>query len=304
MKRKQQSSQTMFMRVQSLFAQAPPIILNQISGAASSISTFSTNVNLIATNHAIQSQDMTGETEVKVADRSQMVKAAIDCAKRGKSYGLATNKPNVVKEVSKPNYWYKDASDLTVATQCKNVYNVLLPLLGAMSGYGLTSAKLANLSARIAAFFQIMNTPRENANDKKTATQNIVNLITENKALLLVIDSAVDTIEESQPDFWRAYQKSRKIVKPARRPIALRILATTEHGAPLANVKVTVTQESTGLTRKTSQKGSSNIQNLTSGTYRAFFHKPGFLNLEIDVNIVSGERTDITVIMMPVQVTS
>jgi len=297
MKKRQESVESMMMRIKWQFGNAPTEVMTAIAGTLPAITAFGANVDLIRENEVIQSMDLSGYTEMKEADRLAMSNEAWDCAKRGKSYGLNNNLPSVVNELKKSKSWFKTATDLQVVTYSRGVYNTLLPLLSHLESYGVTSAKLTNLDTRITAFDEMINLPRENTSAKKRATENIVNLIIENTELLIPIDAGVDTVEETFPDFWRAYKSSRKLVDPGTHTRALKVNLSTEDGQAIGKVKVEIRKESFKLLKKTTAKGNFNVQNLEQGTYQMTCKKPGYLDLEMEINITDGERTELKLIM-------
>ena len=297
MRKNWQTVQQMMMRLKIKFENASTEVLEELAPIAPTIEDFNRNLDLIAYNEEIQSQNMTGFTEVKAADRSFLEKAAIDCAKRGRSYGLVAGLPGLVAEISKTKSWYLRASDLELVAHARVIKTLLTPLLTETAPYGMTSAKLTNLGTRITTFNTSITAPKENTNDKKIATDNIVNLISDNTALLIIIDAGVDNLEESQPDFWRSYRLSRKLTDANTHTMALKISVTTEDRVAIGNVKISIVKGTTTVLKKTTAKGNCQVQNMLPGTYIATFTKYGYEEVKKEININDGERTVVNLVM-------
>ncbi len=51
------------------------------------------------------------------------------------------------------------------------------------------------------------------------------------------------------------------------------------------------------MIKKTASKGSFQIKNMQSGTYKVLVQKPGYKDKEVSVSISDGERSDLNVVL-------
>jgi hypothetical protein len=117
------------------------------------------------------------------------------------------------------------------------------------------------------------------------------------------IDTLVEMVRTSQPNFYNEYIKVRKVIETGTGSLPLKIKATNaQTGEPEANVTLTLTPANglmkaaatngkSNIVKKTATGGGSNYKSLADGTYTVTATKPGFKDVIMTVNVVNGELT-------------
>jgi hypothetical protein len=117
------------------------------------------------------------------------------------------------------------------------------------------------------------------------------------------MNTSVELIRTSNPDFYNGYQTAGKVLKRGTVTLAVKGLVTeSPDNNPLKGVSVTfipvngtakllnhASGNGAGLVKKTAAKGGFNIKSLESGTYQVLYQKPGYTEITQEVNVTSGE---------------
>jgi hypothetical protein len=123
------------------------------------------------------------------------------------------------------------------------------------------------------------------------------------------IDTLVEVVKVSQPNFYNEYRNVRKVISTGNGSFALKGSATElNSGDPVAKatftfaptnglLKSAVANSKDNIVKKTAAKGKFNIKSMPEGTYTVTITKPGYKDLVVTVSVVSGELAKLDVIL-------
>ncbi len=143
--------------------------------------------------------------------------------------------------------------------------------------------------------------PRIGIADKKQATDQLGVLFDTLDANFDKIDTLVEMVKVSQPNFYKEYRNLRKIIDTGAGSLVAQVKTTNaQTGEALANVTVTLTPSNgflkaassngqSTIVKKTAAGGGANIKSAPDGTYNYTAIKPGFKVQTGSITIVNGE---------------
>lgn len=175
------------------------------------------------------------------------------------------------------------------------IYDKAKAKLDNLGTYGVDGVMMDKYLGLIHDYQLATPVPKNQIINKKMATEEIKDLFKANTVYLNKMDKLVKVLKLSNPDFVMHYFASRKLVKPAFRSLAARIVVVDEDSNPLENVLVT--NKGIGLKRRTTAKGQLYLKNLEDHVYVLAFSKSDYEPQEVNLPITRGERTDFTVVM-------
>jgi len=112
------------------------------------------------------------------------------------------------------------------------------------------------------------------------------------------IDTLVEMVRMSEPNFYNEYQKVRKVIEKGTGSLPLKIKTTNaQTGEPEANVTLTLVDGQEKIVKKTAEGGGSYYKSLADGSYTVTASKPGFNNITKTVSVVNGELTVVEILM-------
>lgn len=253
------------------------------------------NVDLINVNAALQTEVLTGVTEEKGEKRSLMIALTVESAKRAASMAFNTGNSELLRKTNKPKSFYKNLPDLECAAFCRETHAELVPYLSHLLPYGVTAVKLTNIDASIIDFIDFMNEPKDNYDDRKTATEKIEILLDANDVILEGTDLAVSGIEETQPEFVNKYFQSRSLSDTGAHALSLRGHVQTLGGVPMKGVRIVIV--GTNVNKRSTAKGNFQVKHLAEAVYQVILTQSGYEDFETTVAIVANQRTELKAVM-------
>lgn len=179
--------------------------------------------------------------------------------------------------------------------------------IGALAEHGITPETQKVFLDTITALNNVLKTPRSTIGERKKATERLAVLFETADKALEMMDFAVGIVKDEQVDFVTAYKTARKLVDTNTGNVALKAKATDAvTGTPVSgvlftfkpeNMKMDLASGNGKITKKTASKGSFQVKNMQSGTYKVLVQKPGYKDKEVSVNISDGERSDLNVVL-------
>ena len=190
---------------------------------------------------------------------------------------------------------------VTLKERVQIIYDKVEANIGDLSEQGITPDTQKLFFETITAFNNALATPRTGIAEKRKATQKLPVLFDSADSYIEIMDLAVGSAKDEQPDFFNGYKTSRKLVETNTGILALKatakelISATPVSGAIFTfnhvNSNLSGNNGNGEITKKTSRKGSFNIKNMQPGTYRVLVSKPGYKEKEVTVSVANGERS-------------
>ncbi len=261
-----------------------------------------------------QQFDKTGIAESKGQLRSTLVMLAADTSRKITAYAKFANNQVLMKETKYTESDLNRIADTALRDATQGIYDRAQANLAALATYGVTAATQTSLQNAITAFITSIPKPRLGIADKKQTTIQLANLFKQADAALENIDTLVEIVRLSQPNFYKGYKAVRKIVEMGTGSLALRGLVTdAATGEPLKGVTINfcpecveptqkaaangmnAAKEEVVLTKKTAEKGGFNIKSLPEGVYKVTIKKNGYQDQVVTVAVTDGEMGDLNV---------
>lgn len=258
---------------------------------------FLAKLPLIAQYRNTQNQNTGGLTQRKNNRREELIDQAYFVANRLQSYAAVVQNDELLAQINYSRSTFAKYRDTDLLGLCTGVLEQAQKYLSELADYSLNADTLSNLQAAIQAYQDEIGRPRVSQSGVKNATEALQKLFLETSALLTDrLDKDMEVFRLSQPDFYAQYFHARRIAQTARNQFSLIVNvidAATQQ--PIPNVKVSFTDYNT--LKKTSPKGSFQLQNLDSGTYEMTLEKLGYTTVTQSFNIIDGETTRVRVEM-------
>jgi hypothetical protein len=172
----------------------------------------------IAAAAGLQETPRTGVAKDKQARKDELIQNALKVVKPARAYAAATGDNTLRDEIDYSETDLNRLRDEQLAPRCQVIHDRAAALLEEMNDYGLTQAKLTALQTAIDNYSA--ETPKTRAARAETSVQtdNLEDLFSESKKVLLQMDDMIDNFEDDHPDFVAKYKKLREIDEPPSRP--------------------------------------------------------------------------------------
>jgi len=285
------------------FLNANATITATLPNFAGYFTTVQTTNTQIQAAQVQQEADKSGDTTAKKQLRATLIAQAIDVGRRVVAYATNVNNSALLALVNYTESDLKKASDQKLVSSCQVIRDNANTNVAALATYGVTAAIITTLQTSITNFNNSIPKGRVDTTDSGEATKLLATLFKTLSANWDKIDTLVEMVRTSQPNFYNEYQKVRKVIETGTGSLPLKIKATNAAtGAPEANVTLTLTPSNglmktaatngkSNIVKKTAAGGGSNYKSLADGTYTLEAEKPGFKKVTETVNVVNGELT-------------
>lgn len=283
------------------FLDANAITTALLPGFLTYFAPLKSGIKQIQTIHEQQELSKKGITANKNRLRVTLTTQALDIERRVVAYATNTNNNALLGEVSFTESDLKKCPNMVLKDRCQVIYNCASSNATALEEYGVTGRGLNYLQSCIDNFNTAIPATRLGIADKKKATNQLSDLFDSMAANLDKIDTLVEMVKISHPDFYKEYKSVRKIIDTSKGSLALRVkVSDSRTGEPLANVTLTLTPEDgqqrsasqtakVSIVKKTAAQGGLNVKSLEDGNYLVKAWKPGYNEKMISVSIVNGE---------------
>jgi hypothetical protein len=250
-----------------------------------------------------QEADKSGDITTKKELKLTLIAQATEVSRRVVAYATNVNNNALRVLVNYTESDLKKSSEQKLISSCQVIYDNANAHVTELGTYGINIRSLDWLQTLITNFSNTIPKGRVDTTDSGEATRLLASLFKTLSANWAKIDTLVEMVKTSQPNFYNEYQKVRKIIETGKSSLPLRIKAiNAETGAPEANVTLTLIPTSelskaaaatgkSNVVKKTAAGGGSNYKSVPDGTYTVEAEKPGFKKVIETVNVVHGELT-------------
>jgi hypothetical protein len=255
----------------------------------------------------VQKVDRSGATTNKSNAGSQLIVIAADNARKLTAYAKFTNNSILLSEVNISEGKFKNFADTELRDYAQIIYNRAQTNVTALAAYGITAATQTAFAAAIKAYSDSLALPRVSETTKVQATKQLELAFKAADTALRNMDTAVEIIRLSQPNFYKGYKTARKIVELGSSTMALKGLITDAlTGAPVKGVNVCLALDNSmmkaaanipteQIVKKTAEKGGFNIKSLPAGMYNVTVKKNGYAEQVMQIAVSDGEMTDLKI---------
>lgn len=288
-------------RVTDTYLDANPTITALMPGFLKYFTPLKTEIVQAQAIHEQQEFDKKGITADKNQQKATLIALAIDTARRIVAYATNTNNAVLLAEARFTESELKKSPDAVLKERCQVILDLATENADALEEYGVTAASLTLLKTTIDSFNTAIPKPRLSIADKKKATDQLATLCNAMAANLEKIDTLVEIVRTTHPDFYKEYKSVRKIIDTGKNSLALKIKVTdAQTGEPLANTTLTITPDNgtqktasqiakESIVKKTAAGGGLNVKSIEDGSYTVTASKPGYKNKSVTVNVVNEE---------------
>ena len=300
MNSKQNSTKTMYRRV-SNFIKKYLQILGVLPNFTALQTEFEANLTQLDTLGNQQGQDISGLRTKKEDMKASTAQKVLDMCHRLEAFAKITGDVVLAKKVHFSDTYLLKQQDNTFMTSCNIVYDLADAHKTEAAEYGITTAVLTELKAGIDAYKDVVDAPKEGTTGKKQATDQLVNLFSDQAVVLDKIDALVEMLKYSNPTMYAEYWDTRRI----------------EYRSGSLSVKCEVTDAATGLSlggavvgfyingelileKTTSNTGGITAKGFDNGTYTVNVTRLGYAPQSLLVNVLDVEMTAIKVPMVAV----
>jgi len=252
----------------------------------------------IATAQVLQEADRSGDTAAKKQLRATLIAQAMDISRRVVAYASNEDNYELRELVNYSEGRLKLASDTKLVSSCQVIAENANANLGALDTYGITDEMISTLQTSITNFSNAIPKGRIDAAASSNATKQLATLFKTLATNWDKIDTLVEMVRTSEPNFYNEYQKVRKVIETGTGSLALRIQTTNaQTGEPEANVTLTLANGHDKIVKKTADGGGSYFKSLADGSYTVTATKPGLKEVAKNVSVVNGELTVLEILM-------
>ena len=261
-------------------------------------STLSSKLAAIGNQLSVQLINTTGTTVTKEKKRSQLEKEAFKLSAAISGYASSIANDNMYNRVYFAKSTLKEFREAELIGISLNLHAEATPIVLDLAPFGIMPATLNSLNASIQAFQQVMKDPIEAIAKRKTATEALSVLVPDLTVFLKTnLDHLVTSLEDSEPEFVSTYKNVRLINNSPTNPWSLTTTCLDSNTQdPVHGAEVTVVDKH--LTRVSGASGFNTFQNLVEGNHQLKVTHPNYVTQTIDFNVVSGETTELVIMLV------
>jgi len=250
-----------------------------------------------------QKMSKTGIAKGKNQLKEALIQLAADSARKLVVYAKFTNNAPLEDEVNLSISKLRQVADTAVKDYAQIVYDCIQPIVSTLSTYGLTSTTQTALLNAITNYNAVIGKPGLGRVETSQATKQLAVLFKTALDALAIMDTAVEIVKLTQPNFYNGYKSARKIVNSGTGSLAVRgVVNDMATGKPVKGVTVSFSLNGGAkkvvndngepvVVKKTAEKGGFNIKSLAAGVYQVTLKKMGYTDQVITVSVNDGEMS-------------
>lgn len=302
----QESKNSMYLASKDYMA-ANAAILTPLPNYSGLSTAFLGYITQIQTYGEKQQFDQKGVAENKSQYRKTLVLLAADTSRKITAYAKFANNQVLLSEIKYTESDLNRIADTSLRDAAQGIYDRAQSNLTALATYGVTAATQTSLQNAINSFVTSIPKPRLSIADKKQTTTQLANLFKQADATLDSIDTLVEIVRLSQPNFYKGYKAARKIVETGNGSLAVKGLVTdATSGEGLKGVSLSFVLDGNGtkaktakvaepIIKKTADKGGFNIKSLPAGMYTVTITKTGYVDQIVSIAVSDGDLTELNI---------
>ena len=265
-------------------------------------------LSLAATGTIISKQleDNSGVSENKTIKRDFAMSKGLEVSRKMVAFAMVQKDEEIRMQAQVPDL--ARFADTVIYAKLQGIYDLAFLHKLEAARFGITDTLLGALNSALLDYFVAIPRPRLNIDALKVLTQELTEHQERTAEILKVIDALVDTVKDSQPEFWQIYHNVRKLEHRGQRHLSLK-LQVNDCGSGLGLHGVNLELEELAdngkaednlitMVQKIGKMGGANIKHLQSGTYLITVVKEGFLTQTIKAFVTKGELTRVMIEMV------
>ena len=258
----------------------------------------------------LQKMSKKGITEGKNRLKEALIVLAADSARKLVVYAKFSNNDTLAREVNLSEGKLRKVADTAVKDYAQIVYDRIQPIVSALATYGITTTTQAALLNAINVYNAMIGKPGVGRVEISQATKQLEVLFKTAEDALTIMDTAIEIVKLTQPNFYNGYKSARKIIHSGSGSLAVKGLVTDAiTGKPMKSVTVSfslnggtakvinTSDKAADVVKKTAEKGGFNIKSLAMGVYQVTLKKMGYADQVVTVSVNAGEMSVVDVKM-------
>jgi len=277
-------------------------ITNTITQFAALFAVFVIGVTQFLSLRELYTADRKGFRKNKEALKADLILKLCDIARRIVAYAKITGNPVLLAEVNYDEKKLGKVRDSNLRDIAQIVYTRGNTNLVALASYGVTPALLSAFKTAIDTYTTAQPKTALARKDRKIMNMQMRTSLKDLYSQLDKLDSLVDLVKITQPQFYNGYLEARRVAKSANTTLSIRGWVTdSTSNEVLSYVNFTFVpisnSSSTILTKKSTGKGGFLVRNLSAGNYTLISKKYGYKTQTQTISINSQETTKVTISM-------
>ena len=256
-----------------------------------------------------QAFDKSGNTTDKNQLKKLLVTLAADTARKLAAYASFTGNQVLFNEANIKESRFKRMSGTLLISSSQGIYDLAQANIANLEKYLINEDTQTALQTAITNFNQSFGKPRIGKVEISQATKKLVLLFTSGDETIDGIDTAVDIVRLSEPNFFIGYKSARKLINTGTGTLAIKgLVSDAATGKPLKGAKLRFVLDGfdslskfdngkTGFTKKSAKKGGFYVRNAAEGTYTVTIELPGYKKVTATVSVVSGQMSVLNVVL-------
>ena len=262
----------------------------------------------IKENELKQGFNNTGYTENKKEVKNELADLDINITASICSFATDTGKNELYQEFNKPISRVQTMSDIDIVNYSNTIVAESQKYKDELEPYNVTADELVNLTKLIDDYSAILLIPAQERKEKKVATENIKNLISETLIILSrSLDNDMIHYKDTEADLYETYLNIREIDDSKTTALSIKGKVTDAHfpDQPVQYVQVTVKfkpgSELSGnvkssYTTTTTKLGNFQFKGLPEGSCRVKFERNNYRTLELNSEVHHDKFTKLDVL--------
>ena len=282
-------------------------ILTPLPNYAGFSTSLKSSITSIQTYAEQQKFAKTGIAETKKQARKTLALLSVDTSRKLTALATFANNKVLLDEIKYSESVLNRCPDTQLRDIAQGLYNRAQTNLTALATYGVTAATQTALQTAITNFVTAIPKPRIGIAEKKQSTTQLVNYFKAADSALDNIDTLIEIIRLTQPNFYNGYKSVRKIIMTGGNTLTMKGLVTDlSTGEPIKgaivefamdgnSVKSKAARATEVMVKKTADKGRFNVKTLPAGIYTVTVKKNGYSPQVETVAISDNERTELNI---------
>jgi hypothetical protein len=255
----------------------------------------------------LQQFDKKGIISTKNEIKNGLVALVADSSRRLTVFAKFEKNAVLLAEIKYPESELKHVSNSKLRDIAQGVYDRAQERLAQLGTYGITEATQTALLKGINDFVVAVPKTRLSLNDNLQVTSKIVGIFKEIDEKFKNIDTIIEIVRNSDPNFYNGYKLARKLVKNTGSSLLVRgVITDSVSGEAIKGALVTFTMNGNGgvnkaikervsFFKKSAALGGFNIKTMPEGTYYVTIKKAGYADQQTTVTISNGELKDLEI---------
>jgi hypothetical protein len=221
-----------------------------------------------------------GVTDNKKKLRESVIKLTLDASAKMQAYARYSRDTVLLAETKFTSSGIRNIASLELVDIAKGLYNIIQQNIDKVSDYILNVASQTAFKTSIDAYSESIPQPRQSQLKSRENTLLVSQAFASGYEALSNIDTLVEIVKLSEPNFYAGFKNARKIVEQGKGTLQVqgRITeAATGKPIPVATLTFCLTGQTEVVTQKeTAAKGRFTIKSLPEGIYDITVTKVGF----------------------------